>query len=408
MLTGEHSSKGEIMREPKPITRIEVTEGNRKLRIVLIVVLLVIGAVALTSGFMSLLGRDAGWQIVEVSNTEADYSREILLQYNFSGTGAQATALHKRISAVYSEAMVKAYQVFRSETAEGNLADVNAHVNETVTVDALLYSALEKLQSTRYHYMGPVYAYYDSVIYSTSDPYLADVDPRLNQEARAYVSQLAAFAADEMAVHLELLDNFQVKLHVSDAYLDFARENEITNFVDLHYMANAFTIDYLAQMLMENGYTRGFLVSIDGCTRNLDSTQAYQMNLVDMTGDTVYPVGVMQYQGPASMILLKSFPVSGADTFYRQSGDHILFPYADPADGMYKASVASLLGYSYEEGCADVLLKMIPSFAAEDFQVPQGIYSVWCQDRTVYYNDSAITITQLLDKDGIRYTAQMQ
>jgi hypothetical protein len=75
---------------------------------------------------------------------------------------------------------------------------------------------------------------------------------------------------------------------------------------------------------------------------------------------------------------------------------------------MYKASVASLLGYSYEEGCADVLLKMLPSFAAEAFRVPQGIYSVWCQDQTVYYNDSAITISQLLDKDGIRYTAQIQ
>ena len=91
------------MREPKPITRIEVTEGNRKLRIVLIVVLLVIGAVALTSGFMSLLGKDAGWKNVEVSNAEADYSKEILLQYNFSGTGSQTTALYKRISAVYSE-----------------------------------------------------------------------------------------------------------------------------------------------------------------------------------------------------------------------------------------------------------------------------------------------------------------
>ena len=396
------------MREPKPITRIEVTEGNRKLRIVLIVVLLVIGAVALTSGFMSLLGKDAGWKNVEVSNTEADYSKEILLQYNFSGTGAQTTALYKRISAVYSEAMGKAYQVFRSEAPEGNLADVNAHVNEAVTVDALLYSALETLQATRYHYMGPVYAYYDSVIYSTSDAYLEDVDPRLNQEAKAYVSQLAAFAADEAAVYLELLDNFQVKLHVSEEYLAFARENEITNFLDLHYMANAFIIDYLAQVLTENGYTHGFLASIDGYTRNLDSTQAYSMNLVDMAEGTVYPVGVMHYQGPASLVLLKAFPVSGADTFYRQSGDHIVFPYADPADGMYKASVASLLSYSYEEGCADVLLKMLPGFAADVFELPQGVYSLWCRDGTVYYNDSSITITQLLEIGGVRYTAQKQ
>ena len=396
------------MREPRPITHIEVTEGNKKLRMVLIVALLVIGAMALTAGIMSLLNKDTGWQAVEVSTSEEIGSVDFLFQYNFSGTGAQATALHKQISAVYSDGLVKAYQVFQSEDAAGTLADVNQHVNEAVTVDALLYSALEKLQTTRYHYMGPVYEYYDSVIYSTADEYLEDVDPRLDQESKDYVAQLAAFAADEAAVCLELLDNFQVKLHVSEEYLAFARENEITNFVDLHYMANAFTIDYLAQLLTESGYTHGFLVSSDGYTRNLDNSQVYSMNLFDKVDNTVYPAGVMQYRGPASIVLLKAFPVSRSDTFYRQSGDHTVFPYADPVDGMYKASVASLLGYSYEEGCADVLLKMLPAFAAEDFQVPQDIYSVWCQDRTVYYNDGAITITQLLDKDGIRYTAQKQ
>ena len=395
------------MREPRPINHIEVTEGNKKLRMVLIVVFLVIGAVALTAGIMSLLNKDTGWQAVEVSTTEEIGSVDFLFQYNFRGTGAQATALHKQISAVYSDSLVKACQVFRGETT-GSLADVNAHVNEAVTVDALLYSALEKLQTTRYHYMGPVYEYYDGVIYSIGDEYLEDMDPRLDLESKAYVSQLAAFAADETAVSLELLDNFQVKLHVSDEYMAFAQENEITDFVDLHYMANAFIIDYLAQRLTESGYTKGFLVSTDGYTRNLDDSHIYSMNLFDKKDDTVYPVGVMQYRGPTSIVLLKAFPVRSSDTFYRQSGDHTIFPYADLTDGMYKASVASLLGYSYEEGCADVLLKMLPSFAAESFRVPQGIYSVWCQDQTVYYNDSAITISQLLDKDGIRYTAQIQ
>ena len=91
------------MREPRPINHIEVTEGNKKLRMVLIVVFLVIGAVALTAGIMSLLNKDTGWQAVEVSTTEEIGSVDFLFQYNFIGTGAQATALHKQISAVYSD-----------------------------------------------------------------------------------------------------------------------------------------------------------------------------------------------------------------------------------------------------------------------------------------------------------------
>lgn len=407
MLTGEHSSKGEIMREPKPITRIEVTEGNRKLRIVLIIVLLVIGAAALTSGFMSLLRKDTGWQSVEVSATDTVCSADFLFQYNFSGSGAQATALHKQISAVYTEALVKAHQVFKAEEAiSGNLAEVNAHVNGEITVDPLLYGAFEKLQGCHYHYLAPVYAHYDNVIFSTSEEYLEDVDPARNVQAKEYVAQLAAFAADSDAVNLELLGDNRVKLHVGEEYLSFAKENEISKFVDLHFMANAFIIDYVAEQMEENGYTNGFLVSSDGYTRNLDATEGYSMNLYDREGNTVHPAGVLQYRGPVSMVLLKDYAVNSTDRFYRQSGDHVVFPYTDPADGMYKASVPNLLSYSYEMGCADVLLKMLPGFAAEKFTLPQDVFSVWCEDRTICYNDEYAQITQLLDQSGVVYTAQ--
>ena len=395
------------MREPKPIKRIEVSEGNHTLRIVLVIVLLVIGAVALTAGITGLLQKDTGWQSVEASVTEDASAADFLFQYNFSGSGAQATALHKQISAVYTEALEKTYQVFKAaEAASGNLADVNAHVNQEITVDPLLYGTFEKLQSSRYHYLAPVYAHYDNVIFSTSDAYLEDVDPRVNTQAKEYVAQLAAFAADPNAVNLELLGDNRVKLHVSEEYLTFAQTNEITAFVDLHFMANAFIIDYVAEQMEEKGYTNGFLVSSDGYTRNLDATQVYSMNLYDRVGDTVYPAGVLQYRGPVSMVLLKDYAVNSTDAFYRQAGDHVVFPYTDPADGMYKASVPNLLSYSYELGCADVLLKMLPGFAAEEFTLPQGVFSIWCEDRTICYNDASAEITQLLDRNGVVYTAQ--
>ena len=395
------------MREPRPINHIEISEGNKKLRIVLAIVLLVIGAIALTAGITSLLQKETGWQKVEAPVTEDTSAADFLFQYNFSGTGAQATALHKQISAVYAEALVKTHQVFKSEeAATGNLADVNAHINQEITVDSLLYQAFEKLQNTRYHYLAPVYAHYDNVIFSTSDEYLEDVDPRINTQAREYVAQIADFAADPDAVSLELLGDNRVKLHVSDEYMAFARDNEITKFIDLHYMANAFIIDYLADTMVQNGFTKGFLVSTDGYTRNLDKDQDYSMNLYDRVGDTVYPAGVLQYRGPVSMVLLKDFPVNPTDAFYRQSGDHVVFSYADPVDGMYKASASNLLSYSYELGCADVLLKMLPGFAAEEFVLPQGVFSIWCENRTICYNDEHAQISQLLDRNGVVYTAQ--
>ena len=387
------------MKDPKPVTRIEVTEGNKKLRVVLIVVLLAVGLGALTSGFMSLLGKDAGWQSVEVSTDQDHCGTSFQLQYNFSGTGAQATALHKKLSALYSDGLVRAYEAFYTQPEQ-----INTHVNEEVTVDPLLYSALEALEGTRYHYLAPLYAYYDGLIFNTDDANLAQADPRLSREAQAYVSRLAELAGDETAVELELLGENRVMLRVSQEYLAFAQENEITRFVDLHYLTNAFIIDYLADTLAEQGYTRGYLVSMDGYTRNLDSTQSYSLNLFDRGADGVQPVGVMEYTGPVSLVTLRDFPVTGSDISYRGSGEHIIFPYTDPADGMYKASTHSLVGYSYELGCADVLLRMLPAFVSEEFSVPEEIYSVFCQDNTLCYNDPAVAIGLLEAQGSPAYT----
>ena len=395
------------MREPRRITNIEVSEGNKKLRMVLIVILLVIGAVSLTAGIMSLLHKDTGWQKVEVSTAETNCSPNFVFQYNFSGSGAQATALHKQISAIYSEAAVKAYQVFQAEESyPENLASINAHPNQVVTVDPLLYDALEKLDGTRYLYLGPAYAHYDNVIFSTAEEYLEDVDPARSPEAKAYVAQIAAFAADPGTIDLKLLGDCKVELQISEAYLAFAKENEIIRFVDLHYMANAFIIDYLADSVRAGGFTNGFLASVDGYTRNLNDTDVFSYNLFAREENIIYPAAVMQYRGPVSMVFLKDFQAGTQDVNYRQSADHVVTPFADPADGMYRTSVPNLVGYSYEEGCADVLLRMLPSFVGGEFSVPQGIYSIWFEGRTVCYNDPAVSITQLMDKDGITFTAQ--
>lgn len=399
------------MREPRPVLRVELSETNKKLRLILAIVLLVIAAVAITAGFTSLLNKDTGWQRVEVTTTERNNSRNFVFQYEFSGSGANATAVHKQISALYGEGCVKTYQLFTAEEeVEGvhNMHYLNAHPNEVVDVDPLLYSAFQKLEDTRYLYLGPVYAYYDNVIFSTGETMVEQLDPATGEEAKAYVAQLAAFAADENAVQLELLGNNQVKLHISQEYLAFAQENEIDRFLDFHYLTNAFAIDYLADTMIQSGFTKGYLVSNDGYTRNLDAGNTYRFNLFDRVETLVYPAGVMEYRGPVSLVFLKDYPTADSDAFYRENGLHFIHGHADIADGMYKANVPNLVGYSYELSCVDVLLKMLPQFISDEtFTAPEGIYSVWFEDRTIFYNDRAITVTDLLSEETVRYQAKL-
>ena len=397
------------MREPRPVTRVEISEKNKTLRIVAAVLLQVIGAVGITTGIMSLLNKETGWQNVQVAPQERNCSESFILQYNFSGTGAEATAVNRTLQTAYGDACVKAYQLFTPDEAiDGvqNVYYVNHHPNEVVTVDPVLYAAFEKVAELPWIYLGPVYAHYSNIIFNTEEVLVPELDPVESSAAAAYVGKLADFAADRNAVKLELLGNNQVRLAVSQAYLDFAAEEEIENFIDFAYLTNAFIIDYLADVLIAQNLTEGYLVSADGFTRNLDSKHNFNFNIFDRIGNTVYPAAVMGYRGPVSIVYLKDYTTGNSDVNYREVGDRFVHLMADPADGIYRTAEENLVSYSYDKGCVDVLLKMLPGFVGGEFAVPESVFSVWCEGEVVCYNDEAVTIGNLLHSEQFAYRAE--
>ena len=399
------------MREPRPITRVEISEKNQKLRIVAAILLLVIGAVGITIGITSLLNKDTGWQRVQVAPQERNCSENFILQYNFSGSGAEATAVNSKLQEAYGEACVKAYQLFTPDEAiEGvqNVYYVNHHPNEVITVDALLYGAFEKLADTRWLYLGPAYAHYSNAIFNAEEAMVPELDPEESREAADYVKTIAEFAADRNAIHLELLGNNQVKLSVSEAYLQFAQAEEIENFIDFAYMTNAFVIDYLAETLISLDLTEGYLVSADGYTRNLDSKHQFQFNIFDRVGNTVYPAGTMSYRGPISIVYLKDYPTTASDVNYRENGNRCIHLFADPVDGVCRTAEENLVSYSYDFGCADVLLKMLPGFVGSDFVIPEDVFSVWCEGETICYNDGSVSMQNLLQSEAMSYQAVLK
>ena len=154
--------------------------------------------------------------------------------------------------------------------------------------------------------------------------------------------------------------------------------------------------------------TAGYIVSADGYTRNLSDFSNFNFNIFDRVGNTIYPAGVMEYQGPISIVFFKDYSAGNADMNYRDNQDHVIHLFADPADGLYRTATENLVGYSYEEGCADVALKMLPSFLGGTFTVPTGIYSIWCEENTICYNDENLTINQLMKGEAITYQAVLK
>lgn len=400
------------MREPRPIQRVELSEKNKSLRLIAAIALFVIGIVGITLGITRALKQDTGWQRVQVEPQQRNCSDQFVLQYNFAGSGAQATAVSQKLQTSYSEACIKAYQLFTPDeeiAGVNNIYHINRHPNMEITVDPVLYDAFSKLEGTRYLYLGPVYSHYSQIIYNTEEPYVDALDPAVSEDAAADIRSTAHYAADPEHIRLELLGDNKVILHVSQEYLSYAEHAEVgENFIDFAYMTNAFVIDYLADTLAQQDLTEGYLVSADGFTRNLTSRETFRFNIFDRIDNLVYPAAAMEYRGPISIVFLKDYPTADSDRNYRAREDHFIHLFADPADGMYRTSVENLVSYSYDTGCADVLLRMLPSFVGDTFSVPAGVFSVWCEGNHICYNDESISFPELLEDGEISYRAVLK
>lgn len=399
--------KREFRPGPPPVLKAEVSGKHFSLRVVLLAVSVVLALFGLGYGLFHLLNTDPGWQTVSYAGGEKNVAEEFVLQYNFGAAGASASVERKMVSDLYSDLMEQSYLVFSTDERTDschNIAYLNDHPNEKVSVDPMLYAALEKAAAydSRYVYLAPVYVEYNRMFMADSPAVAAQYDPAQNEETAAYVRQMAAFANDPAQIDLEILGEGNVLLHVSQDYLDFAETYELEGFLDFGWLKNAFIVDWVADRMTEQGLVRGYLASYDGFTRNLDgSGLSYEQNIFDRLENELNLPAAMTYTGPMSIVSLRNFAMTELDRWHYYSfGDKIATVFLDPADGMSKSATDNLLSYSKNLGCADIVLRTAPIFVADSFdeaalqaQTKDGIFSIWADGNVLCYNDKDVQLT---------------
>ncbi len=386
----------------KPVQKVDIEVRHPLLRLVGVIVLLLIGATALVYAFMTFLGGKDGWQTVEATSSSYSSASECSFQY-YAGTGkGSARAELRSVTAYYTEIAQKIFEIFHAQMEfddVNNVYTLNTHPNEEIEVDDLLYQALETMEADgrRLLYLGPVYEEYTSLFSSDSDWEAQEFDPYTNADVAAYVDEVLAYAMDPEQIQLQLLGDDKVMLYVSDAYQEFAKENEIVTYLDFFWMENAFVVDDIADYMEENGYVNGILTSYDGFVRTLSGTGLdYSLPIADLDGQTIYPAATMHYGGGMALVCLRSYPQATLDElhYYTMEDGTIRNAYIDSADGLCKAATGNLYAYSAEASCVDIMFGLIPAYVTDsldedslavlDMLAQQGIYSIYCQDRMVY------------------------
>lgn len=407
------------MPHPKPVEKVELSEKHPKRRFYLAILFLVIGVLALVHAVRMFFSTDAGWTEVSANSaSEINCSEDFVFLYELGAGDISATAENKALSIIYTDAAVKAFEMFNTDQAFtdlDNMYSINHNPNEVVEVEDALYQALELVQTygDRKIYLGPVYAAYDDMFFCQNDSETIDFDPYQNEETAAYYAEIASYACDPEAVNVELLGDNQVRLDVSEEYLAYAEENGITNFIDFFWMKNAFIADYIADVLVEQGYTRGCISSYDGFVRNLDDRgESYSFGIYNRIGNEVDQAAIMEYSGQRSIVYLRNYMMSEKDMehYYELGNGEIRTSYLDIADGLCKSSRNDLVSYSDRLGCAEIMLQISPIFISESWNaeavnalVQNGIYSIYVEDGGLIYNEDGLAESE---EDGTIYLKQ--
>lgn len=377
---------------------IPLPENKLKLRTALVIALIVLAVASFAFGVNSLVGTDAGMAEITVLSGEMNAGDDFTFYYNLGFGGADATDERREVRSLYSQAATDALEIFSSDVeAEGggNLYYLNSRPNEDVAVDGALYSALEQLEGsgTRYHYLAPLYEQYYAMFNSASDAEAAEYDPRLNDAQAEFFSQIAAFASDSGEIALELLGDNNVRLHVSEEYMRFAEANGVTTFIDLTWMKNAFIADYIAQELIDAGYTHGALISDDGFMRCLDDETGaeYSFTFSHRDGTTITNLSTLQFSGTVSIAYLHDYPLESGNSggYYLYSDGTLRSAFLDTADGLDRSCVPELAAYSFEDGCAGLALKLAPVFISSDLDMNE-LAELEKDGITVYYTQDGV------------------
>lgn len=353
---------------PRRPQRIELPEESRKWIILGLVVALSAAVVILAVYFMSFLPSGEGWRQIDTPNSVTGCQTQYIFQYNL-GKDSDAIVQNKAITALYTQATDDAWKALGNEVYEGvnNLNTLNAHPNEAVRVDAILYWALEQMGDSRMLFYAPLYSYYSGLYHCANDVDAESVDPGKNQDAARYVSELAVFAESAGDISLHLLGDNKVELRVSQQYLDFAAENELGRFVDFGWLRNAFILDYAAQQLMEQGYSDGTISSFDGFTRSLSGDE-YTVNLFGFADGKYRQRAAAHFSGPMAQVSFRRMPLYELDenNYYTYEDGTVCGPYVG-VDGQLHSACDTLLLLSNEESCAALALKGFAIYTAEPF-----------------------------------------
>ena len=353
------------------VTQIELSDKHIVLRIILVVVFLIIGITGIVFGVKSCMEIPAGWTVIKANtkddNCSADFSFNYYLGKSKFGISDEKTILQN----AYSDYSVYTFREFNADTLYDNTKNVaylNAHPNEEVKVSNLLYNSLKKIadNDSPYLFYGPIYYEYEALLSLHSEEEMKTLDPNYSSTQANYFNQILNFV-NNGKISISILENSSVRLNVSDDYLAFIKENEITRIIDFYRLKNAFIADFMAENLRSEGFKNGYIVSSDGYLVNLGE-EAVSAVYTKLSDNKVSNVATFNLTGASSMVMYRSYPYLTTSLYHYYQDGKRLSTYINK-EGKYETSIDTLFVYANDKSIAELAIKSYYLFATKELNL---------------------------------------
>lgn len=395
---------------------IEISSNHLVLKIVIFTIALLGIGVAIVLFILGMNKNVEGWTDVDATYISYSSSANEISLYSYASSTKSYRTEQKLYCNALDSCYLDLYDTDDTYSTTNNIYTINNNPNQEIEVSTFLYNALSTLKDMDAIYLAPIIKDYDYLFalyndQATAKLYYEDI---INSSEK--YKTIISYASNRDNISISLLGDNKVKLNVSSEYLEYAKTNEITNFIDLTYYKNALTIDYIADILLKEGYHRSVLTSAEGYARVLSlQDDEFTYSFLDKSYKTS---AQFKYTGARSFILLSNFPepifVMSLYKFYKVDSNSNLTYYLDTTSGYSKTASNALLAYKYGNYSITEILKSVINIYIQDSidntklneLKDSNIYAMYLGDNKVYYNDDNMNFTYFYSSDELTYSGE--
>ena len=278
------------------------------------------------------LTRDAGYRaLYPTADKTVDYADGLNCAIYLEGSSFECNQRQKRAVELYSSTLKKTYKVTDPSSIYedvDSLASINTSPNKEITLSKTLYGYLAKAKEIEVNsnyslFSAPLFDEWQRLISLQELQKSYNYDPINDADEAKYLSDISSFINDPNHISLTLLGEEKVRLNVSEEYLNFRQQHEISSpLVSFGSLRGAIEIETLIEAFENEGFHDGFFSNQRGLGATLDLTPGLNHVLQAKEGSEKVHVGNLTYPSSHAFCkysrFLKGYSLQkGEDTYNR-------------------------------------------------------------------------------------------